>query len=110
MELHQLLQRIDPFHRRHVFSGKKQQSGATTISGSIRPRVRSRMLAWLDQFYFPHSLRFLVESPLTGGKPLQEIGRPYVSLHDFAHNELHPLHRNCERHVVSLNAISRMSQ
>jgi hypothetical protein len=89
MELHQLLQRIDPFHRRHVFSGKKQQWRHNDIWFYTTARTFTNV-GLLYESYFPHSLRFLVESPLTGGKPLQEIGRPYVSLYDFAHNEFVP--------------------
>ena len=89
MELHQLLQRIDPFHRRHVFTGKKQQWRHNDIWFYTTARTFTNV-GLLYKSYFPHSLRFLVESPLTGGKPLQEIGRPYVSLYDFAHNEFVP--------------------
>ena len=88
-ELHQLLERIDPFHRRHVFSGKKQQWRHNDIWFYTTARTFTNV-GLLYESYFPHSLRFLVESPLTGGKPLQEIGRPYVSLYDFAHNEFVP--------------------
>jgi hypothetical protein len=89
MELHQLLQRIDPFHRRHVFSGKKQQWRHNDIWFYTTARTFTNV-GLLYESHFPHSLRFLVESPLTGGKPLQEIRRPYVSLYDFAHNEFVP--------------------
>jgi hypothetical protein len=89
MELHQLLERIDPFHRRHVFSGKKQQWRHNDVWFYTTARTFTNV-GLLYEPYFPHSLRFLVESPLTGGKPLQEIGRPYVSLYDFAHNEFVP--------------------
>jgi hypothetical protein len=89
MELHQLLQRIDPFHRRHVFSRKKQQWRHNDIWFYTTARTFTN-IGLLYEPYFPRSLRFLVESPLTGGRPLQEIGRPYVSLYDFADNAFVP--------------------
>jgi hypothetical protein len=88
-ELHQLLERIDPFHRRHAFRRKKQQWHHNDIWFYSTARTFTN-IGLLYEPYFARSLRFLVESPLTGGKPLQEIGRPYVSLYDFADNEFVP--------------------
>ena len=89
MELHQLVERIDPYHRRHALSRKKQQRRHNDIWFYTTARTFTN-IGLLYEPYFPHSLRFLVESPLTGGKPLQEIGRPYVSLYDFADNDFAP--------------------
>jgi hypothetical protein len=89
MELHQLVERIDPYHRRHALRRKKQQWRHNDIWFYTTARTFTN-IGLLYEPYFPHSLRFLVESPLTGGEPLQEIGRPYVSLYDFAENEFVP--------------------
>jgi hypothetical protein len=89
MELHQVLERIDPFHRRHVLRRKKQQRRHNDIWFYTTARTFTN-IGLLYEPYFPRSLRFLVESPLTGGKPLEEIGHPYVSLYDFADNEFVP--------------------
>src|SRR5580704_14444237 len=77
MELHQLVERIDPYHRRHVLRRKKQQWRHNDIWFYTTARTFTN-IGLLYEPYFPNSLRFLVESPLTGGKPLRKIGRPYV--------------------------------
>jgi len=89
MELHQLLERIDPFHRRHMLSRKKQQWRHNDIWFYTTARTFTNIGLFYEP-YFPRSLRFLVENPLTGGKPLEETGRPGVSLYDFADNEFVP--------------------
>jgi hypothetical protein len=89
MELQQLVERIDPYHRRDVLRRKKQQWRHNEIWFYTTARTFTN-IGLLYEPYFPRPLRFLVESPLTGGKPLQEIGRPYVSLYDFADNEFVP--------------------
>ena len=88
-ELHQLLERMDPFHRRHAFRRNKQQWRHNDI-WFYSTALTFTDIGLLYEPYFPRSLRFLVESPRTGGKPLHEIGRPYVSLYDFADNEFVP--------------------
>jgi hypothetical protein len=89
MELQQLVERIDPYHRRRVLRRKKQQWRHNDIWFYTTARTFTN-IGLLYEPHFPHLLRFLVESPLTGGKPLQEIGHPYVSLYDFADNEFVP--------------------
>jgi hypothetical protein len=89
MELHQLVERIDPYHRRHALRRKKQQWRHNDIWFYTTARTFTN-IGLLYEPYFPNSLRYLVESPLTGGKPLEEIGRPYVSLYDFADNKFVP--------------------
>ena len=107
MELHQLLERIDPFHRRHMLRRKKQQWRHNDIWFYTTARTFTN-IGLVYEPYFPRSLRFLVENPLTGGKPLEEIGRPGVSLYDFADNEFVPaaseLRTACgliERHLAN---------
>jgi hypothetical protein len=88
-ELHQLIQRLDPFHRRHALRrrhGQWRRNGVwfyTTAQSFTN-------IGLLYEPYFAEALNFLVENPLTGGKPLKETGRPYVSLYDFAENEFVP--------------------
>jgi hypothetical protein len=108
MELHQLLERIDPFHRRHVLKRKKQQRRHNDIWFYTTARTFTN-IGLLYEPYFPRSLRFLVESPRTGGKPLHGIGRPYVSLYDFADDEFVPTaselrtaRSHIERHLANV--------
>ncbi|HUD86742.1 MAG TPA: hypothetical protein VMR17_09820, partial [Xanthobacteraceae bacterium] len=88
-ELHQLIQRLDPYHRRHALRRRRghwQRNGIwfyTTAQSFTN-------IGLLYEPYFPAALNFLVENPLTGGKRLKDIGRPYVSLYDFAGNEFVP--------------------
>jgi hypothetical protein len=113
MELHQLLERIDPFHRRHVLKRKKQQWRHRDIWFYTTARTFTN-IGLLYEPYFPRSLRFLVESPRTGGTPLHEIGRPYVSLYDFADNEFVPAalelrtaRSHIERHLANVAVTGR---
>jgi hypothetical protein len=108
MELHQLLERIDPFHRRHVLKRKKQQWRHKDIWFYTTARTFTN-IGLLYEPYFPRSLRFLVESSHTGGTPLHEIGRPNVSLYDFADNEFVPAaselrtaRSHIERHLANV--------
>ncbi len=89
LELHQLVERIDPFHRRHAFRVSKRRWRRNDIWFYTTARTFTN-IGLLYEPYFPEPLRFLVESPLTGGRPLREIGRSCISLYDFASAEFAP--------------------
>ncbi len=89
LELHQLVERIDPLHRRHAFRVSKGQWRRNDIWFYTTAHTFTN-IGLLYEPYFPQSLRFLVESPLTGGRPLKEIGRSWISLYDFASGEFAP--------------------
>jgi hypothetical protein len=88
-ELHQLIQRLDPYHRRHALRRRRGQWQRNGIWFYTTAQSFTN-IGLLYEPYFPEAMLFLVESPLTGGKPLKEIGRPYASLYEFAENEFVP--------------------
>jgi len=83
-EWRQLMDRIDPFHRR------------SCLVRTVRTKGRPRHAIWfystaytftriglLYEPHFPASFEFLVENPNTGGQPLQSAGRTFTSLYEF---------------------------
>ena len=88
-ELHELVRRIDPFHRRRALGMKKGSWRRDEIWYYSTAHTFTN-IGLLYEPYFPESLRFLIENSLTGGMPLKKSGRPYVSLYDFAANKFAP--------------------
>lgn len=99
-EFHQLLDRIDPFHRRHaIYRRSRDWQRHAPWFFSTAHTFTNIGLAY--EPYFPQSLQFLVENPRTGGRPLRARRRPFVSLYDFADRDFVPP-------IAELKAASRM--
>ena len=81
-EMHEVLNRIDPVHRRHAYRAKRSfvRDGIWFYSTAYT----CTKIGLLYEPYFPRELNYLIENPLTGGRALEELGRQYVPLYDFA--------------------------
>jgi hypothetical protein len=88
-EFHQLLDSIDPFHRRHaIYRRSRDWQRHAPWFFTTAHTFTNIGLAY--EPYFPQPLQFLVENPLTGGRPLRARRRPFVPFYDFADGDFVP--------------------
>ena len=90
-EFQRLLNCIDPFHRRvlflNVFRNKKIKKNSPWFYTTA---VTFTNIGLLYEPLFAVPFIYLVEDPLTGGRPLKAINHPFLSLYSFASLELIP--------------------
>ena len=80
-ELHQVLSRIDPYHRRRaLFSRAVRKRGGLWFYSTAYTFTQ---IGLLYEPHFPERFQFLIENSSTGGRALREAGRPSVDLYEF---------------------------
>ena len=88
-EWHQVLERLDPYHRRErVQPGQVQQK-----PNAIWFYTTAHTFTCIGQYYepyFPQAFEYLVENPQTGGEPLRTAGRPFTSVYAFGSCHMEP--------------------
>lgn len=88
-EWQQVLNRIDPYHRRgRPWFGKTRWTANATWFYTTAYTFTRIGLSY--EPYFPQTFQYLVENPLTGGEPLREAGRPYTSIYAFGTQCMEP--------------------
>ncbi len=88
-ELRLVGEKIDPFH---IFPLWRTAQGRWR-PGEIWFYSTAFTFTKIGQLYephFPRPFRYLVENPATGGAPLKEQGRPYMSIYEFGRAEFIP--------------------
>lgn len=80
-ELGLVLDRVDPFRRRRALLPRPvRKRGGVWFYSTAYTFTR---IGLLYEPYFLARFEFLVENPATGGRALQESGRPFVDVHEF---------------------------
>jgi len=88
-EWRQVLDRIDPFHRRQALRKQSENWRPGEIWFYSTAYTFTRVgLAY--EPYFPAPFRFMVENAATGGAPLDHAARPFVSIYQFSARHLAP--------------------
>lgn len=96
-EWRQLLNAIDPYHRRTARPPKKDgalRRGGIWFYSTAYTFTRAGMMY---EPFFPERFTWLVESPHTGGKPLVEERRDFVDVHAFGESSFHPPAKEIDR-------------
>lgn len=87
-EWRQVLDRVDPFHRRACFSrNRSYRRNAIWFYSTAYTFTR---IGLLYETYFPEAFEYLAENPQTGGQPLKAIGRTFASPYQFASCDMAP--------------------
>ncbi len=87
-EWRQVMDRLDPFHRRASFRRKKTHSRGRLWFYSTS--YTFSRIGLIYERHFPDSFEYLVEDPKTGGAPLASIGRSFSSPYDFVTSGMAP--------------------
>lgn len=81
-EWRQVLDRVDPFHRRACFTrSRPHRRNAIWFYSTAYTFTRAGLLF---EPHFPEPFQYLVENPQTGGLPLTAIGRSFASPYEYA--------------------------
>jgi hypothetical protein len=114
-EWRQVLDRIDPYRRRHALNRQRRRWAGDIWFYTTSYTFTRIALAY--EPYFPAPFEFLVENPSTGGAPLREDSRRWVSLYEFSAADLAPSRREIdnaadaiEQHLRSVPLSSRDSR
>lgn len=106
-EWRQVMERVDPFHRRARFVRSK--GGPRHALWFYSTAYTFTRIGQLYEPYFPKAFKYLIEDPLTGGVPLKLENRPFISPYQFSSLELAPSRREIadarERIVSHLRAV-----
>jgi len=87
-EWRQVLDRVDPFHRRACFTRSlPRRRNAIWFYSTAYTFTR---IGLLYEPYFPEPFEYLAENPQTGGQPLKSSGRPFASPYEFASCDMAP--------------------
>lgn len=84
----QVMDRVDPFHRRELFARSKQRRrNAIWFYSTAYTFTR---IGLMYEPYFPKPFDYLVENPQTGGLPLTAMGRSFASPYEFTSQSMAP--------------------
>lgn len=84
-EVTQAVNQIDPFHRRNMILNYFKKNN--TMQGKLwfyTTALTYTNIGLLYEPYFPEEFCYLVEDPLTGGKPLKNKKRAFINFYNFA--------------------------
>lgn len=88
-EWEQVLERIDPYHRRHRIGVNKNSAIPGAIWFYTTAYTYTR-IGLIYEPYFPQPFHYLVENPLKGGVPLTAVDRSYTSVYQFGNSGMEP--------------------
>lgn len=88
-EWRQVLERLDPYHRRARVLPEKllRKHGAVWFYSTAHTFTR---IGLYYEPYFPQPFEYMVENPLTGGEPLRLLSRPFTSIYAFGRSDMEP--------------------
>lgn len=87
-EWRQVMERIDPFHRRSGFTRRKPQPRhAVWFYSTAYTFTR---IGLIYEPYFPTPFEYLIENPMAGGLPLKSAGRSFSSPYEFTSLDMAP--------------------
>jgi len=88
-EWHQLLERLDPYHRRERVKPEQFQRKPNAIWFYTTAHTFTRIGQYYEP-YFPQAFEYLVENPQTGGEPLRAARRAFTSVYAFGARHMEP--------------------
>lgn len=88
-EWHQVLERLDPYHRRARVKPERVQPKPNAIWFYTTAYTFTRIGQYYEP-YFPQAFEYLVENPQTGGEPLRAARRPFTSVYAFGARHMEP--------------------
>lgn len=88
-EWHQVLERLDPFHRRERVKPRQLQRHSNAIWFYTTAHTFTRIGQYYEP-YFPQAFEYLVENPQTGGEPLLAARRLFTSAYAFGARHMEP--------------------
>ena len=83
-ELQQIKDRVDPYHRRELIGHWRHPVVPRDTYWFYSTAYTFTRIGLLYEPFFNNPYQYLIENPLTGGKPLAECGRAYFSPYRFA--------------------------
>ena len=91
---------VDPLHRRSLWlnSFKHKKPIQKNQLWFYTTAVTYTNIGLLYEPFFPEPLHFLVENPMTGGKPLQALDQSFSFLYDFASPKFIPQKKELQQH------------
>lgn len=96
-ELRQILKRIDPFHRRsYTLYPFKKNSFKKNELWFYSTALTYTNIGLVYEPYFSDTFQYLIENPLTGGKPLLDRKRFFTGLYAFGKSEFIPNHNETQ--------------
>lgn len=93
-EWRQILDRIDPYHRRASIRPKRYSPRHCIWFYSTAYTFTRTGMAY--EPYFPEPFKYLIENPLTGGLPLKEVRRSFSSPYDYVTSAMRPDRREVD--------------
>ncbi len=88
-EWHQVLERVDPYHRRERAKPEQVQHKPNLIWFYTTAHTFTRIGQYYEP-YFPQAFEYLLENPQTGGEPLRAATRPFTSVYAFGALHMEP--------------------
>lgn len=88
-EWHQVLERLDPYHRRERLKPEQVQHKPNAIWFYTTAHTFTRIGQYYEP-YFPQAFEYLVENPQTGGEPLHAARRSFTSVYAFGARHMEP--------------------
>lgn len=87
-EWRQVMDRVDPFHRRACFTrSRPRRRNALWFYSTAYTFTR---IGLLYEPYFPEPFEYLAENPQTGGQPLKSAQRAFASPYEFVSFDMAP--------------------
>ena len=102
-ELHQLLERLDPYHRRDFTFALRTSPTPKDAYWFYTTAYTFSGIGLQYEPFFDKPFQYLVENPLTGGKPLAEHGRGFFSPYRFAAREMVPSSAELSQAIATIN-------
>ena len=87
-ELRQIINRIDPYHRRQIL--KRNQHSKSGQIWFYSTALTFTQIGLTYEPYFPMPFNYLIENPYTGGIPLSNVGRRFFSPYDYSEIKFAP--------------------
>lgn len=88
-EWHQVLERVDPYHRRERVKPEQVHQKPSAIWFYTTAHTFTRIGQYYEP-YFPLAFEYLVENPQTGGEPLRAARRSFTSVYAFGARHMEP--------------------
>lgn len=88
-EWRQVLERLDPYHRRERVRPERIQGQPDAIWFYTTAYTFTRIGQYYEP-HFPQAFKYLVENPQTGGEPLRAARQPSTSIYAFGARHMEP--------------------